>query len=172
MGQFPVKQNNNMKSLNFDFDNLGGVQSLFAIPATSLQRIRTDYNTGLNYLELKNRDDIIELPHYANDTYSFAENHKKSDAGDAWEITIEGVAPKQCIANADLIEKLERGEWYVLALDNNGEAHWCGQEETMMLFSTSKNTGKSITERNEIAFSFSNIQTIPSVYISDVDLDS
>lgn len=58
-----------MKVINYDFENIGGLLQVIAIPPTSFLRIRKDYNTGLNYLELRNREDIISIPVYANDTY-------------------------------------------------------------------------------------------------------
>ena len=44
-----------MKVINYDFENIGGLLQMIAIPPTSFLRIRKDYNTGLNYLELRNR---------------------------------------------------------------------------------------------------------------------
>ena len=67
-----------MKVINYDFENIGGLLQMIAIPPTSFLRIRKDYNTGLNYLELRNREDIISIPVYANDTYIYNEDKEET----------------------------------------------------------------------------------------------
>ena len=103
-----------MKVINYDFENIGGLLQVLAVPPSSFLRIRKDYVTNLNYLELRNRDGIISLPIYADDTYSFSEDKENGDAGDAWSVRVEGVIPKLSPVNRELLEVLERGLWYVL----------------------------------------------------------
>ncbi len=155
-----------MKKLNFDFENMGGVIVLYAIPFTSFVRVRKDYPTGLNYLEYRKGQDIIEVPAYADDTFKFIENHTSGDAGDEYSVTIEGVIPKIMMGNAYDIETLERGEWIVLSQDRNGVAHLSGDDNVKMKFTTQKTTGSAAAERNQIAFSFSCVQENPSVIIA------
>lgn len=158
-----------MKVINYDFDNIGGLLQLFAVSPSSFVRIRQEYAEQKNYLELRNRDDIIALPVYANDTYSYSEDKETNDAGDCWNVSIEGVIPKTHSYNHQLLETLERGLWYVLAVDSNGEAHWCGQEDALLIFNTKKSSGKSPADRNGTSFTFSCIQDEPTIFIADLD---
>ena len=63
-----------MKVINYDFENVGGLLQVIAVSPTSFLRIRKDYNAGLNYLELRDRENIISIPVYANDTYVYNED--------------------------------------------------------------------------------------------------
>ena len=106
-----------MKIINYDFENIGGLLKVLAVPPSSFLRVRKDYVTGLNYLELRNRDSILSLPIYADDTYTCSADKENGDAGDAWSVRVEGVIPKLSPVNRELLEVLERGLWYVLAVD-------------------------------------------------------
>lgn len=158
-----------MKTILFDCDNLGGLIHLYAVPPTSFLRIRKDYLTNKNYLELKNRDDVIDIPVYPNDTYLYNEEKTTTDAGDCWQVEIEGVIPRLQPQNHDIIELLERGLWYVVAEDANGEVHFCGQEDAWMLFSSSKTSGQTVTNRNGTSFTFSCVQDEPTIFLSDFE---
>jgi hypothetical protein len=158
-----------MKVINYDFENIGGLLQVIAVSPTSFLRIRKDYNAGLNYLELRDRENIISIPVYANDTYIYNEDKEVNDAGDCWNVSIEGVIPKLSSVNNQLMETLERGLWYVLAVDGNGQVHWCGQEDALMLFATNKTSGRSVSERNGTSFTFTCVQDEPTIYISGLD---
>lgn len=158
-----------MKVINYDFDNVGGLLQIFAIPSTSFLCIRKDYVANLNYLELRSQDDLISIPVYANDTYMYSEDKTTTDAGDIWSVSVEGVIPKLYSYNKGLIEILERGLWYVLAVDGNGEVHWCGQEDALMLFNTQKTSGQTAANRNGITFTFSCVQDEPTIFITDLE---
>lgn len=158
-----------MKTIQLDTDNIGGLLHLYAVPPSSFLRLRTDYVSGAIMLELKQRDNIIDLPMYANDTYVYTENKTTGDAGDSWEVTIEGVIPKLCGRNHPVIEELERGQWYVVAEDSNGEIHFCGQEEALMIFDSTRTSGKGAAARNETSFSFSCIQDRPTIFLTDFE---
>lgn len=158
-----------MKVINYDFENIGGVLQVFAVPPTSFSSILEDHMNGLFSVELRNKKNIISIPVYANDTYSFDENKSVTDAGDTWNVSVEGVIPKLYSYNKKLIETLERGLWYVLAVDNNGEVHWCGQEEALMQFNTAKTSGQSVADRNGTTFTFSCVQDEPTIYIADIE---
>ena len=45
--------------MHYDFENVGGLLQVIAVPPASFVQIRKDYAAGLNYLELRNR-------HYKN----------------------------------------------------------------------------------------------------------
>lgn len=154
-----------MKTFDFTPDNLGGLLQLFAIPPTSFVRIRHDYDDETDHLELTRLEDVIALPVHNNDSYSFNEDKSTSDAGDGWEILIEGVAPHLDKRSAQLMERLERGVWYVLAVDSNGIPHFCGQTDAWMTFDGRKQTGKSPTALNATAFTFRCLQDEPSLMV-------
>lgn len=156
-----------MKAINYDFDNLGGLLKLYAIPPSSFVRVIQEYASQQNRLELRNREDIMEIPVYADSTYSYSEDKEVNDAGDCWNVSIEGVIPKTCSGNHRMLETLERELWYVLAVDGNGEAHWCGQEDALLIFNTHKSSGKSAADRNGTTFTFSCIQDEPTIFIAD-----
>ena len=158
-----------MKTINLNPDNLGGLLHLYAIPPTSFLRIRKDYVNNLKYLELKQRNDVIDIPIFANDTYIYTEEKSTGDAGDYWTITIEGVIPRLSQENQPVIEELERGLWYVVTQDSNGEIHFCGQEDALLLFTNSKTSGQSASSRNGTSFSFACIQDAPSIFLTDFE---
>ncbi len=161
-----------MKKLVFDFENIGGVCRLFAIPVSSYERVRRDYVNKLNYIECKNQGDIIEIPIYADGTFYFNEDQRFETAGDSYSIEVGGVIPKLMMENADDIERLERGAWYVLSQDMNGEVRLSGDEEVKCKFMTKKSTGASAISRNQIAFAFSCTQENPSLYIKLDDMSA
>ena len=43
-----------MKVINYDFENIGGLLQVIAVPLSSFLQIRRDYIADLNYLELCN----------------------------------------------------------------------------------------------------------------------
>ncbi len=145
---------------------------MFAIPESSYERVRRDYVNKRNYIECKNQDDIIEIPIYADGTFFFNEDQRFESAGDSYAIEIGGVIPKMMVSNAGVIERLERGTWYVLFQDMNGEVRLCGDEEVKCKFLTKKSTGTSAVSRNQIAFSFSCTQENPSLYIELDDMSA
>ena len=161
-----------MKTLKFDFDNMGGCCRLFAIPPSSFLRIREDYVQGLHHLECTNYSDIIDIPVNADGTFYFNENHGLEDPGDGYSVEVGGVIPKLMMDNAADIEKLERGEWYVLSQDNNGVVRLAGDEDVKMNLITQKTTGLLAADRNQIAFTFSCLQENPSINITLSDMDN
>lgn len=79
-----------MKAMHYDFENVGGLLQVIAVPPASFVQIRKDYASGLNYLELRNREDIVSIPVYANDTYSYNEDKEVNDAGTAGTFPLKG----------------------------------------------------------------------------------
>ncbi len=155
-----------MKTVQFDFSNIGGLLSLYAFPLSSVLSLKREYPLYSYTLLLQNETEVIALPVFANDTYSFTEEQVDSEAGDGWSISIEGVIPKRALKNEEMIHVLERGEWYVVAVDQNGTAHLCGDEETLLRFRTNKTTGASAADRNQIAFTFTCLQANPTLLLS------
>ena len=159
-----------MKRVNFDFDNIGGLSKVFAIPPDSFVRIRTDYVDNTKSLELRRRENIIEIPIYADDTFSYTEEQLDSDAGDGYSILIEGVIPKHSNINNKVVEDLERGVWLILTEDNNGVVRLSGDDNVKLKFISNKTTGKKATIRNGISFTLQCVQEDPSVLITVEDI--
>ena len=159
-----------MKTFDIETDNVGGLFRLLAVPQASCSRVRKDYAQKANYIELKRKDDVIEIPACADMTFSFTEENQKSENGDAWNIEIEGVVPGTYKKNSVLVEELERGEWYVYAVDQNGCARWCGTDKVKMYFTATKSSGDSFASRNGISFTLSCIQESPSLPVDGVNV--
>lgn len=155
-----------MKQIVFDFENMGGVSHIYAIPPSSYAGIRMDYGTGLKWLELVRTDQVISIPVYADATYYFNENHGQGDAGDSYAVEVGGIIPKIQMQNAELVECLERGEWLVLCADMNGEIRLAGSLDVPLKCTTQKSTGVAVTDRNQIAFTFSGTQENPAIYVA------
>ena len=160
-----------MDKIKFDFNNVGGLAEVYAIPPSDVLRIRHDYRRDTDALELTTRDNIIVIPVYGDRSFSFIEQKSTADGGDYWDISIEGIIPKLCRDNAALIERLERGEWLVLSSDNNGTAHLSGSVDIPLQFSSEKSTGDSFTALNGTTFTFSGKQPSPSLVIDLDDLN-
>lgn len=157
-----------MRKVKIDFDNIGGLALIYAFPPSDFLRLRHDYISGTDALELKTRDNIIVLPVCGDRSFSFIEQKSIADGGDCWEVTIEGIIPKLNFDTSDIIETLERGEWLVLSQDHNGTVHLSGSVEVPLLFSVERATGDAYASLNGYTFSFSGTQPSPSVVI---DLD-
>ncbi|KAA6352408.1 hypothetical protein EZS27_000358 [termite gut metagenome] len=156
-----------MKSICFDFDNIGGISRLYAIPVSSFVRIRKDYVKNLNYLECRDLFSIIEIPVYTDNTFSFTENQTFDTPGDGYNIEISGIIPKMMPVNSSDIGLLERGEWYVLCEDRNGNVKFSGDENVRLKFTSRKESGAAFIDHNQISFTFSCLQENPSVDIID-----
>ena len=109
-----------MRTLTFDFDNIGGIQHVYAIPAEVFQAITINYATLRRALRMLSADDVVKIPVYADESFSFEEPHGRDDHGDYWQPSISGIIPAASFDNAQLIETLERGEWVVVHVDQNG----------------------------------------------------
>lgn len=161
-----------MEKINFDFNNVGGLAEIYAIPLSDVLRIRHDFRRDTDALELVTRDNIIVIPVYGDRSFSFIEQKSTADGGDCWDLSIEGIIPKLCRNNAALIERLERGVWLVLSSDNNGTALLSGSVDIPLQFSAEKATGDSFTALNGTTFTFSGKQPSPSLVIDLDDLNN
>lgn len=157
-----------MKEINFDYNNIGGLAEIYAFPPADLLRVRHDYRSGKDCVEMKTRDNIVAIPVYPDRSFVFDEQKSTADGGDYWQISIEGIIPKLRHEVAQIIETLERGEWLVLSQDHNGTVHLSGSVEVPLSFACEKTTGDSYTALNGSSFTFSGSQPAPSRVI-DMD---
>ncbi len=160
-----------MVNINFDFNNVGGLAEFYAIPPSDVLRIRHDYRRDIYALELKTRDNIIVVPVYGDRSFSFSEQKSTADGGDYWEVSIEGVVPKLCHDSSAIIESLDRGDWLVLHIDNNGTVHLSGSVDIPLQCSSDKSSGSSFTDLNGTTLTFSGKQPSPSLVIDLDDLN-
>ena len=156
-----------MKQLNFDFTgNMGGLSRMFAIPVLSYKRIRRDHTNSSNYLEVINRDDIIDI-YLTDDTGMFSEPFEKG----VYKVEISGINPKSNPLNQKQLIRLESEEyWFVLFQDNNDFIRLAGTEENQLAFTRTDNSGQ-LDSRNQIEFMFSGAQTTPCEFIALVEMD-
>ena len=152
-----------MKQLQFDFDNVPGIDYAYAIPLSSFKRVRHDYAIGRNALEDRDRDNIIRIESF-NDKFSYIEKKTQNDAGDLWDTSIRISVPKLYSANEDLIHQLERNPWLILFRTKNGSIILSGTVDLPLICSSSK------TADNGIELVFSSKQENPSIFVStDID---
>lgn len=160
-----------MVTIDFDFENVGGLHECYAIPAAAFKGTRVNLINNTHQLKtMLSNTEIIAIPMYADDTFSFSEDDDEEDGNKFWNPVIEGVIPKFGL-NQDTIEKLARGEWIVLHEDNNGTVRLSGTEEIPLRCKTSPTTGRAISERSDTVFTFSASEQQPSVIMESLDLD-
>lgn len=156
-----------MKKLQFDFNgNMGGISRMFAIPLTSFRRIRRDYTHNLNYLEVINRDDIIDIC-FTEGTDTFTEDYEDG----LYNIIIGGVVPKRTGLAKEVLNKLESDiPWLVLFMDNNDNLRLAGNENFQLAFRRTDTTGQT-DSRNQLSFQFFGANNDPVDFITLSDMD-
>lgn len=159
-----------MKNFNINDDNIGGLLRMYAIPVSSLLRIRKDYISNLLTLEVQDRDSIIAISIMDNQTFGYTSEHDLDEGGDFWDPAINGIIPGGRQSNEEIIEELERGEWLVMIEDQMGFAWLCGTKDTPMKFTTSESSGTSYSDRNQISFEFKCRQDHPPLILAN-DMD-
>jgi hypothetical protein len=158
-----------MKTIQFDFDNVGGITQVYAIPLASFLRLRKDYINEMQYFEVKQRADIIAIPVYADSSFTFNETQRQEDGGNLWAVEIAGLIPKRYRLNEKSVRTLERGEWLVLFQDNNGDVVLAGTIEVPLRFLSARTTGTE-TEVNGNRFTFTGMEAEPSVIVDNKDI--
>lgn len=159
-----------MKAISFEFDNIGGVQTVYAIPAEVFSAITVNYATMRRAISMISAADVVKIPVYADESFSFEEPHGRDEHGDYWQPSISGVIPAASLDNAEIIEKLERGEWVVVHIDQNGMRRVSGDEDTPLTFDNTASTGSLYTDRNGCSFTFTGKLGHPS-YLIDYDME-
>lgn len=161
-----------MKKIEFNFENVGGLAEIYAIPPADLLRLRHDYVGDTYNVELRTRDNIIVIPVFGDRSFVFSEEKGQADGGYYWDVSIEGVIPSVNGKNQKLIEDLDRGGWLVVFRDNNGTVFLSGSVDVPLVFSDNKTSGDAYASLNGIKFSFTAKQPSPSVILDIDSLDN
>lgn len=146
-------------------DNIGGLLDVYAIPVSAVTAMTVNYATRVRSLTLSSTSGVVHIPVYADESFSFEEPHGRDDSGDYWQPSVSGVIPGTSFANADVLELLERGEWVVVHVDQNGVSRVSGDADTPLTFESTAQTGAAYTDRNGCAFTFSGRLGHPSYHI-------
>lgn len=109
-----------MKKIEFNFENVGGLAEIYAFPPDDFLRLRHDYVSGSDSLELLTRDNIIAIPVFGDRSFLFYEEKEQAAGGDYWDLSIEGVIPNINKDNQQLLDTLSRGDWLVVSRTTMG----------------------------------------------------
>ena len=167
MGQFHSKVKKRMKTFDFDYDNLSGISLMYAIPISSFYSCIKDPIQQTYQLQLGAAVNIIDIPVYSDDSFSFSESQSVEDGGDLWNVSVSGIIPKRCQLTESLMNILERGEWLVLHRDANGTIVLSGTTDVPLKFTHARTTG-STGDMNGSQFTFSAKEPSPPVVISSL----
>ena len=87
-----------MQTIKFDYDNRPGISRVYAIPVASFLRLRKNYINNTTMLEVQNRDAIIDIP-VNSQSFLFTEDQTLEEAGETYNVIIQGCIPKISAAN-------------------------------------------------------------------------
>lgn len=150
-----------MKTLAFDYDNVPGIASMYAVPVSSSLRDKNYYTEDGRYQELIEQEGTISIPVYDGDSFMYSENQTLEDGGELWTTSISGLIPKQYKPNEQVTAILERGDWLVLFQDKNGAIVFSGTVDVPFKFNSNRSIGSS-SEINGNRFTFNGKSAEPS----------
>lgn len=153
-----------MKTINLNTDQRGSISYLYAIPLTSFVRIDHDYHLGLDSLVLRQKQDIIQIP--ISDGCEWEESDKLAAGGIVFQPKITGKLNPAATNVPNIIYELIRGNWLVLHIDAIGTARLSGSVNVPMRFNTQSKSGQNLHDANQVQFSFSGLQPLPSIVVS------
>ncbi len=133
-------------------DNLGGVSRLVAIAPSAFRRVRRDYVSGYNYLEVIPTDDVIDIP---DSFFTHTVDEKRSVTDDGYMYRVECVGKMvRCPQNEEIADRLQRGQWMVLSVDSLGGGRLFGEKEQLLFFESDSSTGTAAGDSSRISFNF------------------
>lgn len=138
-----------MKTISFNFDNVGGMSRLYLIDVAGLIRIDTNVSDGRVLPVLASGACVYNIEVYGGDAFHFSEQMGLEDGGETFAVSISGFIPK--MDNLVTVAELERGEWIAVHQDANGTILMSGTREIPLRFITNKNTGAA-SSRNATGF--------------------
>lgn len=139
-----------MKTIAFDFDNVGGLTHLYLIDVAGLERVDTNVSDGKVRPVIASGTRVYNIEVYAGNDFKFNETMSIEDSGNVFAVTIAGYIPRlDSLVDVDV---LERGEWIAVHQDANGNILLTGTRDVPLRFVTNKSSG-SAAGRNATAFS-------------------
>ena len=157
-----------MKTIDFNFDNVGGMAHLYLLEAAAISAINTNVSSGKVLPVLENGATIYNIIVYGGDSFVFSEVMSVEDSGDVFNVAISGFIPK--LDNLVDIAKLEKGEWLALHQDANGNIILSGTRDVPLRFLSSKSTGSG-SAKNATAFTLQAKEPSPSMMAESAALE-
>lgn len=157
-----------MKTIEFNFDNVGGMSRLYLIEAKGLVRMETNVANRCVRPVLDDYACVYNIEVYGGDAFQFSEEMTQEDGGEAFAVGISGFIPR--MDNLVTVAELERGEWIAVHEDANGTVLMSGTREVPLHFVTSKSTGTP-SARNATAFRLQATEAMPSMIVDKGTLE-
>lgn len=150
-----------MKTISYNYDHVGGVVNMYAIPIQDFKKVSINHQTGVKSVIVTSLDNVITLPCFAGRT-SFKEDETLEEGGKLYAVEIAGFTP---IASDSLIRTLERGQWLVVHQDAVGNMKLSGTNEVPLNYTGTRSSGAAPAESNGKSFRFYGSTPTPSVII-------
>jgi len=151
-----------MKTIEFNFDNVGGMSRLYLIEAADVLRVDTNVANRCVRPVLDDFARVYNIEVYGGDDFQFTEDMTLEEGGLAYAVSISGFIPR--MDNLVTVAELERGEWIAVHRDANGTVLMSGTREVPLHFISSKNTGTPST-RNGTAFRLQATEAMSSMIV-------
>ncbi len=155
LGQLHRKEKNCMKTMTFDFDNVGGLSHLYLIEASKVTAINKNVNDGRVVPVFSGT--VYNIIVYGSG-FAFEENMSLTDQGNIFDVKIDGFIPR--LENIIDIATLEKGQWIAIHQDSNGNVLLSGTRDIPLRFISKKST-----QRNVTAFSLAAKESHPSLVV-------
>lgn len=137
-----------MKTIDFNFDNVGGLSQLYLIEAAAVTSINTNVSSGKVRPVVASNASIYNIKVYG-ESFRFSETMSIEDSGNVFDVIIEGFIPR--LDNLNDVARLERGRWIAMHQDANGNIILSGSRDIPLRFVSTKDTG-STSSRNATGF--------------------
>lgn len=157
-----------MKTIEFNFDNVGGMSRLYLIEAAGVLRVETNVANRCVRPVLDDYACVYNIEVYGGDAFQFTEDLTLNDGCEAFAVSISGFIPR--MDNLVTVAELEQGEWIAVHRDANGTVLMSGTREVPLHFVTSKNTG-TLSKRNATAFRLQATEAMPSMIVDKGTLE-
>lgn len=160
-----TQKQTNMRQLDFNGFNVGGLRHIFIIPDACISSFYKDYVTGKYVLELIHSENVADI-YFTDDMGEAVEDEELTENGTLFTLTVSGNIPRIDGANVMKMEELRCGYKNILFTDQNGTLRFARN----MTSSCSAATGSSLADRNEIALSLTRESGESALFLSEVGL--
>lgn len=155
-----------MKELSSNVINVGGLLRLILLPQEAVKGVDKNYQSMETVLYYQDSDRVVAIDVLNDKSYKYTEEQQDNDAGDCWMIRLNGIIPAMTLDNEQEISLLERQQFYVVVIDQNGIMRLVGDREVLPRFLTTRSTGAAHTDLNGISFKMEHTQVNPSIILS------